>query len=74
MLTEHLGMRIAPSTYYEHAARPVTRRPHVVRHAELLEQIRRVHKDNNDGTYGARKVWLQLNREGIPRPVARWSG
>ena len=37
-----------------------------MRDAELLEQIRRVHKDNNDGTYGARKVWLQLNREGIP--------
>ena len=52
MLTEHLGMRIAPSTYYEHAARPVTHRPHVVRDAELLEQIHRVHKDNNDGTYG----------------------
>jgi putative transposase len=69
VLTEHLGMRIAPSTYYEHAARPVAHRPHVVRDAELLEQIRRVHKDNNDGTYGARKVWLQLNREGFP--VAR---
>jgi putative transposase len=40
-----------------------------VRDAALLEQIRRVHAENNDGTYGARKVWLQLNREGTP--VAR---
>ena len=65
MLTEHLGLRIAPSTYYEHAARPVQQRPAGRRDAALLEQIRRVHSENNHGTYGARKVWLQLNREGI---------
>jgi len=69
VLTEHLGMRIAPSTYYEHAARPAADRPHAKRDAALLVQIRRVHQENNAGTYGARKVWLQLNREGIP--VAR---
>ena len=69
MLTEHLGLRIAPSTYYEHAARPVDERPAARRDAALLEQIRRVHSENNHGTYGARKVWLQLNREGVP--VAR---
>ena len=62
-------MRIAPSTYYEHAARPVEQRPHAVRDAQVLEQIRRVHTEANQGTYGARKVWLQLNREQIP--VAR---
>ncbi|ACV77641.1 Integrase catalytic region [Nakamurella multipartita DSM 44233] len=65
MLTEHLGLRIAPSTYYEHAARPAQTRPAAVRDAALLEQIRRVHTENNHGTYGARKVWLQLNREGV---------
>ena len=63
MLTEHLGLRIAPSTYYEHAARPAQTRPAAVRDAALLEQIRRVHTENNHGTYGARKVWLQLNLE-----------
>ncbi len=31
----------------------------------LAEQIRRVHEANY-GVYGARKVWLALNREGIP--------
>jgi len=34
----------------------------------LINEIRRVH-GGNYGVYGARKVWLQLNREGIP--VAR---
>lgn len=34
----------------------------------LLQHIRRVHADNF-GVYGPRKVWLSLNREGIP--VAR---
>lgn len=58
-------MRIAPSTYYEHAARPVAQRPRSLRDAAVLEQVRRVHAEANDGTYGARKVWLQLNREGI---------
>jgi transposase InsO family protein len=38
--------------------------PRVSRDAELLVQIRRVHADNF-GVYGARKVWLQLRREGI---------
>src|SRR5262249_21705089 len=34
------------------------------RDAELIEHIRRVH-DDNFGVYGAKKVWRQLNREGI---------
>jgi putative transposase len=41
-----------------------------VRDQYLLGQIRRVHADNYS-VYGARKVWLQLNREGIG--VARCS-
>ena len=34
----------------------------------LINEIRRVHAVNY-GVYGARKVWLALNREGVP--VAR---
>jgi putative transposase len=56
------GRPIAPSTYYAAKARlPCDR---VIRDAELLAQIRRVHADNY-GVYGARKVWRQLRREGI---------
>ncbi len=56
------ALQVAPSTFY--AAR--TRRPcrRAVRDAELEEHIRRVFEDNY-GVYGARKVWRQLNREGI---------
>ena len=65
VLTGH-GLKIAPSRYYEHVNRTPTARE--VRDEYLLGQIRRVHADNYS-VYGARKVWLQLNREGIP--VAR---
>jgi len=65
VLTEH-GLKIAPSTYYEHVKRTPTARE--VRDEDLLGEIRRVHADNY-AVYGARKVWLTLNREGIP--VAR---
>jgi putative transposase len=61
VLSEH-GCPIAPSTYYAAKSRPTCDR--VIRDAELLTQIRRVHGDNY-GVYGARKVWLQLHREGI---------
>ena len=65
MLSEH-GLKIAPSTYYEH----VTRQPSARERSDALRlnEIRRVHRANF-GVYGARKVWLTLNREGIP--VAR---
>jgi putative transposase len=56
------GCPIAPSTYYAAKARPTCHR--VLRDAELLAQIRRVHEQNY-GVYGARKVWHQLHREGI---------
>jgi putative transposase len=48
----------------------VARRPsrREIRDEELKPQIRRVQKQNFE-VYGARKVWLQLNRESIP--VAR---
>lgn len=65
VLTEH-GVKIAPSTYYD----TIARRPggREIRDEDLKPQIRRVH-EQNFGVYGARKVWLQLNREQIP--VAR---
>ncbi len=56
-----LGVKAAPSTYYEHRKRVPTRRQ--VRDEKLKPQIVRVHRENF-GVYGARKVWLQLNREG----------
>jgi putative transposase len=36
-----------------------------LRDQALTLEILRVHQSNNDGTYGAKKVWKQLNREGI---------
>ncbi len=65
MLTQH-GWPIAPSAYYDAARRAPSAR--TVRDEQLKVLISRVHKDNY-GVYGARKVWLQLNREGTP--VAR---
>jgi transposase InsO family protein len=58
---------IAPSTYYEHAARKANpdRRPaRERRDAELCQEIRRVFVANF-GVYGVRKVWRQMQREGI---------
>ena len=56
------GRPIAPSTYYAVKVRPTCDR--VIRDAELLAKIRRVHAQNY-GVYGARKVWHQLHREAI---------
>ena len=58
---------IAPSTYYESKARDADRtrlptRAH--RDAELREHIARVWEENYR-VYGVRKVWRQLQREGI---------
>jgi transposase InsO family protein len=58
---------IAPSTYYEQKARqrdPGRLPPRARRDAELRLEIRRVW-DANFQVYGVRKVWRQLNREGI---------
>ena len=58
---------IAPSVYYEAKARekdPRRNPARVARDAELRGAIERVWKENF-GVYGARKVWLQLNREGV---------
>jgi len=58
---------IAPSTYYEQKARQVdpARLPERARRdATLKVEIERVWNENRQ-VYGARKVWLQLNREGF---------
>jgi putative transposase len=53
---------IAPSTYYGQVNRDPSRRR--VRDEALKAEIARVHAVNYR-VYGARKVWLALNREGI---------
>jgi putative transposase len=55
-------VQIAPSTYYEHVGRRPSRRE--VRDEALRPEIERIHAANYR-VYGARKVWLALNREGI---------
>ena len=58
---------IAPSTYYEHKARErdPKRMPERARRDEFLRgEIRRVWKASKR-RYGARKVWRQLQREGV---------
>jgi putative transposase len=60
VLSEH-GVPIAPSTYYDAIRRGPSAR--AMRDEQLKAAITRVHTENY-GVYGARKVWLQLNREG----------
>ena len=58
---------IAPSTYYEHAARkadPAKAPRRAQRDALLCSEIDRVWHEN-ESVYGARKVWKQLHRERI---------
>src|SRR5688572_949230 len=57
---------IAPSTYYEHAARkrnPDLRPQRAKRDERLKVEVKRVW-DENFAVYGAEKVWRQLCREG----------
>jgi len=71
---EHYGVEpicevlpIAPSTYYAHKAQqkdPDRRSARAKRDSLLRNEIARVWEDNFS-VYGARKVWLQLNREKI---------
>jgi putative transposase len=64
VLSEH-GTPIAPSTYYEHRDRVMgaALTPAQWRDVVLCDEIHRVWTANYR-VYGARKVWLQLNREG----------
>ena len=58
---------IAPSTYYESKAREAGRSglpARTRRDTVLRAEIRRVWEENF-GVYGVRKVWRQLNREGV---------
>jgi len=55
-------LQIAPSTYWSARRRAPCAR--AMRDEQLREEITRVHRANY-GVYGARKVWAQLNREGI---------
>ena len=55
-------LQFAPSTYWSARRRPPSARS--VRDEVLKVDIARVHVDNF-GVYGADKVWVQLNREGI---------
>ncbi|MBB2506569.1 IS3 family transposase, partial [Amycolatopsis echigonensis] len=61
VLTE-FGVKIAPSTYYAALERPKSERE--VRDEELMREITRVY-DENYRVYGARKIWRQLQREGV---------
>jgi putative transposase len=64
---------IAPSTYFDHRAKqadPAKLSARVRRDAALRPTISRVFRDNLK-VYGARKVWLQMNREGVS--IARYT-
>ena len=64
-------LAVAPSTYYQHAARrraPESAPARVRRDAQLRQEITRVFEENYR-VYGVRKVWRQLKREG--QSVAR---
>lgn len=55
-------MQFAPSTYWSAKRRPASARS--IRDEVLKVEIRRVY-DDNFGVYGAPKIWVQLNREGV---------
>ena len=64
---------IAPSVYYEakRREREPDRRPARAKRDEVLRPLIRRVWESNYGVYGARKVWRQLQREGVE--VARCS-
>jgi putative transposase len=55
---------LAPSSYYAVKARQRDPSKRAVRDRVLLGEIRRVYEANY-GVYGARKVWWQLQRDGV---------
>ena len=64
---------IAPSTYFDHRAKqadPAKLSARVRRDAALRPTISRV-IERNHKIYGARKVWLQMKREGVS--IARYT-
>ena len=56
------ALQVAPSTYYAAKTRPPSRR--AVEDERLVGEVQRVFTENY-GVYGRRKLWRQLNREGI---------
>lgn len=61
------ALPIAPSTYYDHKAKerdPEKRSDRAKQDETLRPEVQRVW-DENFRVYGARKIWLQLNREEI---------
>lgn len=54
--------QIAPSTYYAAKTRPASAR--AVSDRILAEKIKQVHEANYS-VYGTRKVWAELNRQGV---------
>ena len=69
-------IKIAPSTYHEHARRrqqPDTAPARVRRDAELRAEIKRVF-DENFQVYGVHKLWRQLLCEGhdVARSRRTW--
>jgi putative transposase len=58
------ALGVAPSSYYAVKTREHKPSRRAVRDSELLAEIRRIH-GSNYGVYGVRKVWWQLQREGI---------
>ncbi len=57
-------LEVAPSTYYEVKRREREPSERACRDASLVVEVRRVHEASG-GLYGARKVWWQLQRDGI---------
>ena len=55
-------LQVAPSTYYAAVSRPPS--PRQIEDEKLTMELRRVY-DENQGVYGAEKLWTQMNREGI---------
>jgi putative transposase len=58
-------LEISPSTYYAAKKREENPPARDARDEELKEEITRVWKIKGRRVYGARKVWRELNREGI---------
>src|SRR4029450_3735454 len=56
---------VSPSTYWAAKKRESSPSARAVRDEWLKKEISRVWRGPGRGLYGARKVWRQLNREGI---------
>ena len=58
------ALQVAPSTYYAVKARQQAPAARTLRDRETLAEVQRVY-DASAGLYGARKVWWQLQADGI---------